>query len=254
MKQLKTLYSDDSRAWAVLARDPARREHLVDTNEYLVTSAGRSLICDPGGVEIFPAVFASLTDLVDPATIDFVFASHQDPDVISSLPLWLELNPKMRCYTSSLWTGFIAHQGGEASSFVPIPDEGTAISIGRAELQAIPAHYLHSPGNFHLYDRTAKILFSGEVGGALMPGHAGELFVERFDTHIPFMEGFHRRWMGSNEAKNAWCDRVGALAIDMLCPQRGAIFRGKDVERFIEWLRALRVGVTRNSSETFRAA
>lgn len=49
--------------------------------------------------------------------------------------------------------------------------------------------------------------------------------------------------MGSNEAKLEWCDRAAALAPELLCPQHGAIFRGADVARFIEWFRALRVGV-----------
>ena len=53
---------------------------------------------------------------------------------------------------------------------------------------------------------------------------------------------FHRRWMGSNEAKNDWCDRVGNMQIDMLCPQHGAIYRGEDVARFIQWFRDLKVG------------
>jgi flavorubredoxin len=33
------------------------------------------------------------------------------------------------------------------------------------------------------------------------------------------------------------------MQIDMLCPQHGAIYQGKDVQRFIEWFDALEVGV-----------
>ena len=40
-----------------------------------------------------------------------------------------------------------------------------------------------------------------------------------------------------------WCDRVSALDIEMLCPQHGSIYRGKDVQRFIDWFRHLQVGV-----------
>jgi hypothetical protein len=99
----------------------------------------------------------------------------------------------------------------------------------------VPAHYLHSSGNFNLYDKVAKVLFSGDVGAALLPPGEDGLFVENFDKHIRHAEGFHRRWMGSNEAKRRWCERVSQMDIDMLCPQHGAIYQGADVQRFINW-------------------
>ena len=115
--------------------------------------------------------------------------------------------------------------------------------LGRQALQTIPAHYLHSSGNFNLYDPEAKILFSGDIGAALLPPDNQPLFVSDFDSHIRFAEGFHRRWMGSNEAKRQWCERVSRLQIDMLCPQHGSIFTGADVERFIHWFDELHVGM-----------
>ena len=106
----------------------------------------------------------------------------------------------------------------------------------------MPAHYLHSSGNFNLYDPTAKVFFSGDIGAALLPQGEDDLFVKDFDRHIRHAEGFHRRWMGSNEAKLDWCRRVNDLDIDMLCPQHGAIYQGADVKRFINWFAELQIG------------
>ena len=142
-------------------------------------------------------------------------------------------------------SSFIPHFGGDASTFVAIPDEGATISLSGLQLQAVPAHYLHSSGNLHLYDRAAKILFSGDVGAALLPADQQELFVTDFSRHIRHAEGFHKRWMGSNEAKRSWCERVSQLSVDMLCPQHGAIYQGEDVQRFINWFDGLQVGVLR---------
>jgi flavorubredoxin len=100
---------------------------------------------------------------------------------------------------------------------------------------------LHSSGNFHLYDEKAKILFSGDVGAAMLPPEANDLFVQDFDRHIRHAEGFHRRWMGSNDAKLDWCERASKMEIDMLCPQHGAIYQGKNVERFVNWFAELPV-------------
>lgn len=243
MKRVVTLYEHGDHSWRVVARDPTRPSYLIDTNEYVIESAGVAMITDPGGQEIFPAVFGSLSSDFDSRKIASIFSSHQDPDVISSLALWLAFNPKIRCYASWLWSQFIPHFGGDGETIIALPDEGCPIELGRITLQAIPAHYLHSSGNLHLYDPVAKILFTGDIGAALLPPSHQDLFVQDFDSHIRHAEGFHRRWMGSNEAKNDWCDRVSRLEIDMLCPQHGALYRGENVARFIEWFRALKVGV-----------
>jgi flavorubredoxin len=94
-----------------------------------------------------------------------------------------------------------------------------------------------------LYDPLAKILFSGDLGAALLPGDHSDLFVTDFAAHVRFAEGFHRRWMGSNSAKRDWCERAAKMDIDMLCPQHGAIYQGADVMRFINWLDELHVGI-----------
>jgi flavorubredoxin len=245
MKTTQTIFQDGDHKWIAIVRDPGRPEFLVDTNEYLVTHGGQGMLVDPGGLEVFPAVFSAVATEFDPSAISSIFASHQDPDVISSLALWLEFNPQMRCHISWIWASFIPHFGGNASTFAAIPDEGMAISLGGLPLQAVPAHYLHSSGNFHLYDRAAKVLFSGDVGAGLLPPEHNELFVKDFSAHIRYAEGFHRRWMGSNEAKRQWCERVSQLEIDLLCPQHGAIYQGKDVQRFIDWFDGLHVGVLR---------
>lgn len=245
MKSARVIFEEGDHTWLAIVRDPARPGFLVDTNEYLVGSADDAILLDPGGSEIFPAVFSALSTSFDPRRINKIFASHQDPDVISSLTMWIEFNPEIKCYLSWLWQGFVPHFAGRADTFVPIPDAGTDIVVGARRLQAIPAHYLHSSGNFHLYDPAAKILFSGDVGAALLPQGEDGLFVENFDRHIQHAEGFHRRWMGSEKAKQDWCVRVSSLEIDMLCPQHGAIYQGPDVQRFIDWFSRIEVGVIR---------
>lgn len=243
MKTAQTIYENGNHKWLALVRDPSRPGYLIDTNEYLVAVGDDAILLDPGGAEVFPAVFSALSAEFDPRQLGKLFASHQDPDIISSLSLWLEFNPAIKCHISWLWTSFVPHFGGNDETFIAIPDAGTDILVGGQRLQAVPAHYLHSSGNFNLYDPKAKILFSGDIGAALLPPEADGLFVEDFDRHIRHAEAFHRRWMGSDRAKRDWCSRVSAMDIDMLCPQHGAIYRGEDVKRFIDWFANLEVGV-----------
>jgi flavorubredoxin len=242
MKKYQTIFEQGDHQWAVITRDPEKPDYLIDTNEYLVIQGDKAILTDPGGMEIFPEVFSAINTEFDARNIQALFSSHQDPDVISSLALWLDFNPNLQCYLSWLWSSFIPHFGGNATTFMSIPDDGLDIQLGRLRLRAVPAHYLHSSGNFNLYDPAAKILFSGDIGAALLPPGEDDLFVKDFDRHIRHAEGFHRRWMGSNEAKLDWCRRVQDLEIDMLCPQHGAIYQGADVMRFINWFSDLQVG------------
>lgn len=243
MKTVRAIYEDGNHKWLAVVRDPERPNYLIDTNEYLVVSGDEAILLDPGGSEVFPAVFSALSTQYDPRKIGKLFASHQDPDIISSLSMWSEFNPEIKVYVSWLWSSFVPHFGGTKETFVDIPDKGMDIVVGGLRLQAIPAHYLHSSGNFHLYDAKAKILFSGDVGAALPPPGEDGVFVENFDRHIRHAEAFHRRWMGSERAKRDWCSRVSQLDVDMLCPQHGAIYRGEDVKRFIDWFARLDIGV-----------
>ena len=237
------LYNKHGRHWIYFGRDDRRPETLVDTNEYLVINDGKGLLPDPGGMEIFPSVVASISKKIRIQDIEAIFSSHQDPDVTSSLSLWMGLCDSVQIYASWVWSLFIPHFAN-ALAITPIPDEGMNIPLGGSDdLIAIPAHYLHSSGNFSLYDPVAKILFSGDIGAALLPPGHRDVFVKDFDQHVSYMEGFHKRWMPSNRAKNDWVRRVRELDVQIMAPQHGALFRGDDVKRFLDWFENLKVGV-----------
>ncbi len=240
--QHKVLYDDGKTQWIYFGRDPKKVEQVIDTNQYVILSNGKAFLTDPGGTEIFPAVLSKISEFVSVENIDGFLCSHQDPDIMSSLPLWMELAPHAKVYLSWLWSDFVAHFGYEfVKNFITIEDEGRTIQICDHKLTLIPAHYLHSSGNFNLYDAKAKILFSGDIGSALVPP-GSDIFVKDFNEHKRHMETFHRRWMPSNEAKRDWCRRISKLDIDLLCPQHGSLFQGKDVNKFLNWFEEFQVG------------
>ncbi len=250
------LFESDDHRWIVFGRDPDKPDYVIDTNEYIVTSGGHTLVLDPGGTEIFPEVVTAISQHVAVESITGIFGSHQDPDILSSLSLWLGICPNVKVYVPWTWTGFVTHFGCDASQLVSVPDEGSSIQLSSStKLDIVPAHYLHSSGNIHLYDSKAKIYFSGDVGAALLPAEHNQLFVENFDQHVKFMEGFHRRWMPSNVARDHWLARVRKLDIDMLCPQHGAVFTGENVTRFFDWFASLELGsATLDTSDEQEAA
>lgn len=244
MKAASVFKQGDHRWWILYDQDEHR---VIDSNVYIMESNSSAIILDPGGFEIFASVFAAMTEVIPPSSIQAAFVSHQDPDIASSLPLWNACNNQIKWHIPTIWEGFIRHYGALDAVFSSIPDEGGEVVIGNKKLLFIPAHYLHASANFHVYDPEAKVYFSGDVGAALLPpGHPA--FVDRrggqqaFDAHIQNAKFFHQRWMPSNEAKRDWCQRVSQLDIEYLCPQHGAIYEGEHVQRFLNWFDGLTVG------------
>jgi flavorubredoxin len=238
-----TLFKNRGHSWLAFGQDPQKPEKIIDTNQIVITSGEQAIVLDPGGLEIFPPMLAALTDKVPIENVKHLFLSHQDPDIGSSLPLWRQVcNQDVEIHLSWLWTSFVAHFDAEAN-LSPIPDEGAVINLGGIKLELIPAHYLHSSGNFSVYDEEARILWTGDIGAALLPkGSQDSFFVEDFDSHIQYIEGFHKRWMGSIRARDAWINRVSKLDLDILTPQHGLFFQGDDVNRFLDWFGALEIG------------
>lgn len=231
--------------WYSFSRDKDKPGDVIDTNEYIVESDGEVVMMDPGGTEIFPQVVSAVSEVVSVADITAFVCSHQDPDIMSSLPLWMGLCPKAKVCMPWLWTGFVAHFGHEYThQFVAVPDEGMRIPFKNGKgLEIIPAHYLHSPGNLNVYDPLAKVLFSGDIGAALIPADCEDQFVSHFDTHVQYMEAFHKRWMSSNVAKRVWVQRVRELDIEMMLPQHGLMYQRDEFKQFLDWFENLEVGI-----------
>ncbi|WP_440905717.1 MBL fold metallo-hydrolase [Catenovulum sp. SX2] len=227
--------------WLMFGRDVDKPEKIIDTNQYMLVCGERALLMDPGGIELFAPMLASVLRYASVEHITDIFASHQDPDIISSLGLWDQALPEAVLHSPWLWEGFIRHFGMKNIRYAPIADEGGKIDLAGYTVEMIPAHYLHSSGNFHIYDPQAKVLMSGDIGAALEDVDA-PLFVDDFEAHIPKMKGFHQRWMPSNEAKLDWINRVRKLDIEYMAPQHGRIFTGDNIKKFLDWFEQLPVG------------
>lgn len=240
-----SLFQKGSHQWLCFGRDPDRDSRIIDTNQYMVMNNEQSIILDPGGIELFSQMLTSVLRYTTLSNIKALFASHQDPDIISSLGLWDQCLKHSKLYSPWLWESFIRHFGMNNIQFEAIPDEGSEFLLGNITLQFIPAHYLHSSGNFHVYDKKSKILMSGDVGAALDDSSV-PFFVEDFDAHTSKMEFFHRRWMPSNQAKDEWISRVRKLDIDIMAPQHGSIFKGEMVQQFLDWFERLDVASASN--------
>ncbi|MDQ1265503.1 MAG: Flavoprotein [Bacteroidota bacterium] len=239
------LFDNGRHKWVVFGRDPERKKEVIDTNQYVIIHDEQAILLDPGGIEIFPQVITELSKYVKTENIKAILSSHQDPDISSSLSMWFDMCSELKVYCSWLWTGFLSHFGmGTSLKLMPIPDDGMELNIGttNSAVYFVPAHYCHSSGNFICFDPITNFLFTGDLGAALLPDDETDMFVKNFESHIKYMELFHKRWLPSNNAKNILIKKIREINPDMLCPQHGSIFKGADTVRFLDWLENLDVG------------
>jgi flavorubredoxin len=229
----------------VLLEDRAHG-HMVQANQHLIIHGAGAMILDPGGHKVYNRVLADSMHEMGSAKLTHIFLSHQDPDIVAAINGWL-MTTDATAYASQLWLRFIPHFGLDtlvSERLIGIPDEGTVLDVGGAPLVIVPAHFLHSEGNFQVYDPQAKVLYTGDLGASLGMPYREITSAANFDAHVEYMAGFHRRYMTAGKVLKAWAAMVRPLDIETIAPQHGAMMRGRDtVARFIDWCDQLECGI-----------
>ena len=239
-----TLFEEGNHKFILLNEGEPGEEEGVRSNQFLIRHNEVGVLVDPGGFGVMPRVMVELMRHIEPQHIKAIILSHQDPDIVGGLSSWLEFIDAP-VYISRIWLRFLPHYGiKQTQQFVGVPDSGMDLDItDDFHLQLLPAHFLHSEGQINLYDPVSKILFTGDIGAAIMPDESNVAFVDDFDRHLPCIEGFHRRYMCGNRAARLWVEQVRALDIKALAPQHGPIYIGDAVGDFLNWLKDLQCGM-----------
>ncbi|MBS0218846.1 MAG: FprA family A-type flavoprotein [Proteobacteria bacterium] len=225
-----------------------RGDDGIQANQFLIQHGHHSAVIDPGGALVYTPLMLALGSYVPPHEIDLVLCSHQDPDIIGSVDKWL-LYSQARIVCSRLWGRFVPHvvpgymQNAGKDRYVLAGDRGGEIALGECSVRVLPAHFMHSVGNLSFYDVESRILFSGDIGAALIPSGDPYHFVEDLEQILPKMTGFHRRYMASNRATRLWVKMVRQLDPAMIVPQHGLPMQGKVIGQFLSWLEDLQCGV-----------
>lgn len=233
-------------------------DHAVQANQFLIVSDGEGAMIDPSGNLIHNALVLGMHKYLPKRELKYLFASHQDPDIIGSLDKWL-FSTDCKLYVSKLWARFVPHfcnLNRAEGRIVGIPDEGMPIALRDTIIHAVPAHFLHAEGNFQFYDSKAKILFSGDMGASMVDADdiaAPITTAAEFQQHLSTMQGFHKRYMVSNKVCRFWANMVRTMDVDMLVPQHGRYFKGPEaINAFLNWIENLQCGIDLFTQEHYR--
>ncbi len=217
----------------------------VQANQFLVIDGDAGAVIDPGGNMAYNELLLTIGRYFPPSRLSTILASHADPDIIASLDRWMT-STQATLHISRLWERFAPHfckPGKTQGRIVGIPDPGMRIALGRGELVALPAHFMHAEGNFQFWDPVSRILFSGDLGVSLGTSADAGRTVTSLAAHIPRMESFHRRYMVSSKVLRLWAQMARTLPIRMIVPQHGSPLAGAAVAEFIDWVSDFSCGV-----------
>lgn len=237
------LFDDGIHKCIMFSLDDEEHENsYLSLNQFLIIQKEEGILLDPGSSGLFYEVKDVVSNYMDPQKLKYIFFSHQDPDVAGSIAEW-NVSVPSKFIISQVWVRFMSHYGlMDMSKIIPLKDKGAKISFGEDALYFIPAHFLHSPGNFSLYDSRSKILFSGDIGASIRNPKEDSLKVENFEEHKTLLETFHKRYMANNEVAKRWVNLVKKHDIKTIAPQHGAVFEGLHVEEFLNWFENFKCG------------
>jgi flavorubredoxin len=226
----------------------------VQANQFFIVDNDHAALIDPGGELTYTALFMEMSKYINVKSLDYIVASHQDPDIVASLNKWM-VGTKAKVVVPELWERFIPHftrPGKTEGRLFPVPDKGANLQLGNIELKALPAHFMHAEGNFQFYDPLSKILFSGDLGANLCPTEVLDSPATDIKQVMPFMEGFHKRYINGNKVCRFWANMARQLDISMIVPQHGRAMTGKAINQFIDWIENLECGVDLMTQDDYR--
>ncbi|MBW8470078.1 MAG: MBL fold metallo-hydrolase [Thiobacillus sp.] len=247
------LFNQDGHVCLMFAHLSDEGGEAVQANQFLVIDGQQGAIIDPGGNVAYNELLLTIGHYFQPSKLTEILASHADPDIIASLDRWMT-STQATLYISTLWERFAPHfckPGKTAGRIVGIPDPGMRIALGRSELVAIPAHFMHAEGNFQFWDPVSRILFSGDLGVSLGTSADAAKPITSLAEHLPRMAGFHRRYMVCNKVLRLWANMARTLPIHMIVPQHGAPIAGPAVQEFISWISTVECGVDNVTQATY---
>lgn len=208
------------------------------SNPYLIDDGEEVVLLEPGSVPHFNIFYKKLESVVEPERINYIFVSHQDPDLCTGIPLLeKKLNKTFTILTHTRTTFLLPFYGIKSDYYAVDMNNWRLVLKSGRELRFIFMPYCHFPGMTVMYDTKSRILFSGDLFGGL--SYNWSLYADEW--YIEAMKAFHEHYMPSKEILKHNMSKLDKLDIKMIAPQHGSIIN-RDVSKYIEALKELNCG------------
>jgi flavorubredoxin len=210
-------------------------------NAFLIVDDKVTLI-DTVKREFCDQLLDNITRIIDPGKIDFVISNHTEMDHSGGLARVMHrIGEDKPVYCSKMGAKNLGQHFHRGLNLVAV-ENGQEMSLGERTLTFLETRMLHWPDSMFTYLKEDKILFSSDafgqhyagfekyddvIGHTIMP-HAKKYFANILLLYAPLILKLIEKVTQMN------------LAIDMICPDHGVIWRkdtGKIINAYAEWSR-----------------
>lgn len=150
---------------------------LIPVNAFVLHGTEPVLV-DTGPVVERDQFLETLSTVIDPADLRWIWLSHPDFDHIGSLHALLEANRELRVVTTFLGMGIMGLFAPPPLDRAYLVNPGQAISVGDRRLRAFRPPTFDNPSTTGFRDESSGVVFSSDCFGALLqevPRRADEL-------------------------------------------------------------------------------
>ncbi len=226
----------------------ARTGKALECNTYLRVYRRENkriaVVIDPGPPDHLHVIGAKIASVLESiADVDMVFINHQDPDVSANATAFQKVNPSVRIICSEDTWRLIHLTGLDARRFSAVErfsDATMRLATGH-EVTFVPTPYCHFRGAVMYYDRSSRVLFTGDLCGGLTDS---EHLVSR-GRQWAGIDAFHQIYMPGNLAVRRAIARIRALDPPprFLAPQHGTVIAEDHLDDVLTHLESLPMGL-----------
>lgn len=209
----------------------------VSYNSYVLLDE-KTVLFDTADSSVASQFYENVDYVLSGRRLDYIVVHHMEPDHSFLLGEMLLKYPEATVVTTKKSIEMIKQfQGLDLEDSAIVVSEGDTLSTGKHNLAFVMAPMVHWPEVMFTYDSYSKTLFSADAFGTF-GALSGNLFSDEYD--------FDRDWL--DDARRYYINIVGkygvqvmnvlkkasSLAIEMILPLHGPLWRGDSIPYFIE--------------------
>ncbi len=205
----------------------------VSYNAYIIKDKKNALV-DLSKETFSDDFIQQITEIIDPAELDYVIVNHMEPDHSGALTRLRELAPKAKLIGMRKATDMIRDFYGITDN-VEVLSSGQTLSLGSHTLQFVFTPMVHWPETMVTYDIEQKVLFScdafgsyGALDGTIFDDTCSDIHfyeIEALRHYTNIVAAFSKHVLSAIE-------KLKDLPIDIVAPSHGLVWR-KDPNRII---------------------
>jgi len=170
---------------------------LIPINAFVLDGA-EPILVDTGPVIESDDFMSTLSKVIDPSDICWIWLTHTDFDHIGSLHRLLEQNDRVKVITTFLGAGIMSLSAPLPMDRIRLVNPGQEVTIGDRTMRALRPPAFDNPVTTGFFETGSKTLFSADCFGALLaevPECADELSEEALRQGQVFWATVDSPWL-----------------------------------------------------------